>query len=597
MGSSNVVHGAEEAQRALQANRSPRYCRLNELERWVDTTQYDHRKHDFFADTEEAPPLRERRPCIAYPVVRSAIDSNVDLCFGEGKFPAIVLTDGDDGEGAEDKLSEDTRETIDNGITKLIQAAKLKPVFRGAMVAAQACGTAVGIVGARDGVPFVELEQAKRCTAKFGPDGCVTSLEVLYPYTVEIKQTDGTWLIEARLYRRVVDESRDVTYKPVKAPLDGRKVTWVEDPDRSVVHGLGFCPVVWYAHMVGVTTAEQVDGVPIHAHCLDEIEALDFGLSQWHRASFYAGDPLIVETGVANGRPMADGVGLGDRAVPSSLSGGPLADKNPENGSYVAAHGGHRKPARKKGPGMVWSYSSKDSKVDILALPGDALKVIQDNCRDLREKVAESLGVVFSDPDTVRFASALSGKAQQMLRQRQLDRCDQYRDDIGDGFVIPVVQMLLRLCRTLGTGIKSRAIRDAAKASEKLGEKPGITLRWGDYYAPEPAEEKATAEALAAIDKIVPLPMRIKLQKLARILDIENVDAVLEEIEAEQEEREAKAQEQAEAGAKALMSAAHGNGPVGRTAKPGAGANPQAPTSGGGRSAAAAASKNAQRPG
>lgn len=577
----------------MHANRSPRHCRLNELERWVDTTQYDNRKHDWFADTEDAPPLRERRPCIAYPIVRTAIDSNVDLCLGEGKFPAIALTDGDDSEGGEETLSEEDKKRIDKGITKLVQKAKLKAAFRRGMMTAQGCGTAVMIVGARDGVPFAETEQAKRCTVERDARGIVERLEIRYPYTAEVKEPDGKWRVETRLYRRIIDTKSDVTFIPVLAPPDGREVTaWSPDPERSVNHGLGFCPVVWYAHMVAATTAEQVDGRAIHAHCMDEIEALDVSLSQWHRAAFYAGDPQLVETGADDRGPMADGVGLGNRGIPSSVTGGKYSDDNPVTGFYQ----GERKPgkaARRKGPGIVWHFDSKDAKVDLLSLPGDALKSISDNARDLRDKVAESLGVVFSDPETVRFASALSGKAQQMLRQRQLDRCDQYRDDLAEGLIIPSVQMLLRVCRQIGPGVKVRAIRDAATLSEKLGEEPGITLRWGAYYAPDPAEEKQIAEFLVALDKVLPLPLKWKLQKLQRPLDIENVEAALAEFASEQGARDAKATEQAEAGARALAEAAHGNGPVGTRDRSGAAKGPPEDVGGGGGAPPAAAAKGA----
>jgi hypothetical protein len=184
----------------------------------------------------------------------------------------------------------------------------------------------------------------------------------------------------------------------------------------------------------------------------------------------------------------------------------------------------------------------------------------------------------------------MSGKAQQMLRARQLDRCDQYREDLEDGLIVPVVQMLLRICSMVQ--IRSAAIRQAVAAAKSLGAEPGITLKWGAYYAPEPAEEKAIADFLAAADKVVALPTKLKLQKLARALDIENVDALLAEIEAEQAERDAKQQAQAEQQAHALAKAAHGDGPVGTRDPRGAGAHPPKAAGVGGAAAAAAPAKD-----
>lgn len=583
--------GAEEAARAVEANRSPRYCRMNELERWVDTTQYDHRKHDWFADTEDAPPLRERRPCIAYPIVRTAIDSNVDLCLGEGKFPEIVVADGDDDEA---KIGDDAREVVNAGIGKLVGKARLKAVFRCAMGAAQAAGTVAIVAGARNGVPFAEIEQAKRCTIDRDASGAVTRLEVRYPYTVEVKGRDGKWYLETRLYRRVIDDQSDTTYLPQKAPLDGREVTtWAADPARTVTHGLGFCPVTWYTHMLAATTAEQIDGRAIHAHCLDEIEALDMGLSQWHRAAFYAGDPQLVETGADDRKPMADGVGLGNgRDIPASVSGGAYSDSNPVIGYYRGGGSSGGKPARRKGPGIVWHFDSPDADVKLLTLPGDALKVIQDNCKDLRHKVAESLGVVFSDPDNVRFASSLSGKAQVMLRQRQLDRCDQYRDDMADGLIKPVIVTMLRVCRALGAGIRSRAIRKAAAALADDGSTE-LEVKWGSYYAPDPAEQKAIAEFLAAADAVIPVPDAVKVHKLARALEVEDEQQLLEDVEAERESRMTREQDKLAAETKALAEMAHGDGAVTGRDRGGARANAQTDARSRGGSPAAAAPKNA----
>ena len=574
MASVRQLEGAEEAQKIALLHRSPRYIRLNELERWVDTTQYDGRP-DWFDGSETAPPLRARKPCIAYPIVRTAIDSNVDLTLGEGKFPAIQLTDGDDKDAGPEgtALSDDDRKIIDGAIKKLESLARLRPAIRSALALAQACGSVAVIGGVRNGVPTVDVEQAKRCVPTFADDGSVESLEIRYPFIVEVKKPDGSWRAECRLYRRTIDTDRDVTYKPVVAPADGREPTgWAEDPTKTVAHGLGFCPVIWYRHMVACRTEGVIDGRAIHSHLLDEIEALDMALSQWHRGAWFAGDPQIVVTGADERGPMTgETLVRAPDVLLSTPNGGELSDKNPMNGQW----GGRAKKAKVKSPGVLWEYESKDAKVEILSLSGDALKAIQDHCSDLRDKVAEGLAIVFTDPSATRFAAAVSGKAQKLLRQRQLDRCDQYRDDMADGLVTPLVQLLLRVIEVVG--VKAAAIMRAVPVVKKLGERPSITLRWGAYYEPDPEEETQLAKFVKEVDSVIALPLRVKLQKLARALDIENVDALLAEIEAEQAKRDEKAAKIAESGANALMQAAHGDGtPVGKRAGGPAGAGAQA---------------------
>lgn len=549
----------EVATSTADLHRSPRYRTLNALESWVDTTQYAGRP-EWFDGSEGAPPLRSRKPCIAYPIVRAAIDSNVDLCLGEGKFPAIQLTDGDDQDVGGAPLSDNDRSVLDLAISKLVKQARIKPAIRQAFALAQAAGSSVVIGGVRKGKPFLDVEQSKRCSPTFNVDGDIVELEIEYPYVAEIRQYDGSWRAECRIYRRVIDTQRDVTYVPVVAPKDGRGAkVWIE---QSVIeHKLGFCPVVWYRHMLACSTVGSIDGRAIHQYLTDEIEALDMALSQWHRAVWFAGDPQMIATGVGSGVALT---GESFVATPASLlhgdggpifssaNGGALSDDNPINGQWAP----RPKPALIKGPGELWEFENDKAKVDLLTLDAGSLKAISDHCADLRNKVSEGLAVVFTDPDMTRFANSMSGKAQQMLRARQLDRCDQYRDDMCDGLIVPVVHMLLNIIAQVG--VRSAVITAAVKLLPKLGEEPGISLRWGAYYAPDPDEEDSTAKFLKTVDSILPLPLKTKIQKLARALHIDNVDAFVRDVEAEIARRDSKTDNEAEKVALALLGRAHG---------------------------------------
>ena len=62
---------------------------------------------------------------------------------------------------------------------------------------------------------------------------------------------------------------------------------WVADPNKTVDHNLGFCPVHWYRFMGSWAPTHEIDGEAIHATILDEIVALDFAVSQRHRAVLY----------------------------------------------------------------------------------------------------------------------------------------------------------------------------------------------------------------------------------------------------------------------------------------------------------------------
>lgn len=441
--------GYDNAARIVRLNMSPRAQRMARLESFVDGTQYDGMP-DFFAADQKVP-LHERRPCIVYPIVRSAIDSNTDLLLGDGRFPVVSSRpDEDSSFEDDDELDTEDSETLDKFVGQIFKQARFRAACREAFAAAQGSGSACAIFGAREGKLFVETIKARWCEPEF--DNCrnVTRLVIQYAY-LEQKKVGAKWVAKPMLYRRVIDAASDVTFFPAEAKADGDqdKIEWRVDPSKSVTHGLGFCPVVWYAHMRGCSSVGDFDGKAIHEQLLDEVHAHDLVLSQRHRAALYAGDPQWTEAGVVQGfNPTPGGR---SRGTPSTPNGGRASEDNPVNGSF-------RDPAprkgRKKSPGDVWQYDSADVKVTLHTLPGDALKAIDEHAHDLRQKLAESLCVVFMDPENVKFAATVSGKALETLKQRQLDRCDQFRGDFGDGFILPSTNMLLRLAATLGERVR-----------------------------------------------------------------------------------------------------------------------------------------------
>jgi len=439
------LEGHGEASKAVLAHLSPRAKRLAELERWVKGTQYTGRPHFF---SEEAP-LSERAPCIIYPIVRAAIDSFVDLVLGEGRFPTAKIgnTDEDSPWDDEDALEDDDRELGDRFVLECIKQSRFERVARECLAAGMGCGSAALVLGARNGKLIADTVKARWCEPELDVDGNVERLEIKYPYLEQYQEGRSlTWKVRARMYRRVIDDERDTTYKPAEIAADeAAPVKWVADPERTHEHGLGFCPVVWYPFMRGCSVEGVYDGHAIHENLLDEVEALDFSLSQRHRAALYAGDPQWTEIGVEPGsNPSSAAVRKGH---PASPKGG----EHPDDATCVYQAGPSKvRKGRKKSPGDVWQYEAPDVQVKLHTLPGEALKAIDDHCNDLRGKLAEALSVVFLDLDTVRFVTSVSGKALEALRSRQIDRCDQIRDDVEDGLIIPSATMLLRIAYVLG---------------------------------------------------------------------------------------------------------------------------------------------------
>jgi hypothetical protein len=530
--------GYAEAVRAMNANRSPRFEALNELERWVATTQYDDRKADWLDECDV--PLWERRPSVAYPIVATAIASNVDLVLGEGRFPEIRPADDVD---AEDDRGDETKKAVGTTLSDLVERCRVKAVCREVLAGAQGCSSGVAIAGIRRGKLFADTTKAKWCEPEFDVDGNVTRLEIRYPYLDRVWDAEfRRWRVEAKVYRRVIDDARDVTFLPAKADPDGLEPKWTEDPKRTFRHGFSFCPVVWYAHRKGTTVVNDIDGTAVHDRLLDEIKAHDYALSQRHRCALKL-EPQIVEIGVPAGySPTEPGRAPVQRAHPGdAIDMSRDLSKLQYNQSYDHPSD-NLGAARKKGPGFPWQYPSDKSRVEMLQLNPGALEALNDHIADLRTRLSESMAVVFLDPDNLKFAATVSGKALSIMKQRQLDACDITRDDFGDGFIVPLVKMLLRIALKSGAKLKGLD-KSRAAIARMLDEDASLKLDWGDYFAPGTDEEKALVEMVRAAYEGGLVTLRMAVEKLQRPFGIESVDAALEEIEAAAEEKQRKEQE------------------------------------------------------
>lgn len=510
--------GLREAQKILDKNLSARAKALASLEKYVEGTQYDHLP-DWFSDKK---PLWERAPCIVYPIVRAAVDSNSDLLLGEGRFPTAKV----------DGLEGDEAEQFEKAVSKVVQQSRLKAAAREVFAAGQGCGSACAIFGVRGGRLFIDTLLARWCEPKLNVDGSVVSLEVRYPYLAIERTQDGEkWV--CKLYRRSIDAAADIQYKPANANSDGTEPSWRVESETK--HELGFCPVVWFPHLKGCQAVNDFDGRAIHEHLTDEIRAHDFALSQRHRAALYAGDPQWTEIGV---EPGFNPTGSGGRKaeLPASVFGRPGESSI---GVYTSEPQGSGSKARRKSPGTVWQYGGKNPevKVQLHTLPGDALKAIDDHARDLRSKLAESLGVVFLDLEALPNESRLSGKALESAKGRQLDRVNYYRSDFGDKCMLPSLGMLLRIAVT--KKLKIEGLNIVEKAAKTAGEAwswhaPPIELVWGAYFQPSGEEEELLIRAACAAKAGGIATTRVLVEKLRSVLGIKDVDAYLKLLEEEQ---------------------------------------------------------------
>lgn len=589
----STLEGYGDAVAVFNANVSPRYRALENLEKWATGRQYRGLPDWFSIDK----PLWERAPCITYLLTKESIESKVDLVLGEGRFPQITTSPGegdplaDDADAGKDEtgLDKDSSRLLDAFIDRALKQAGAHTALRECLYHAQEVSSGVLIFGVRNGKLFCDTTKAHWCEPTLDVDGECTRLEIKYPYIDPYKDQYGKWKVRVRIFRRVIDDKTDTTWLPADADAHGKDPDWKVDTKQVFEHGLGFCPVRWYPFLRGCSTANQIDGKAPHELCLDEIRALDFALSQRHRAALSAGDPQWTECGVSPGfNPSAPARTV---VMPGTAAGGPITPGNPQTTGWAEPQGSQ--PARMKSPGVVWQYPDVNTKVTLHSLPGDAVKVVSDHAADLRMKLCEMLAYVPLDPDAISHLRQLSAKAIEALSKRERNRCDRIRDDFGDVCLIPAVQMLLKICAVYAgkAGLNLAGLKKVAPILKRyLDSNVSLRLVWGDYDNPDPAEEQQIVATTVMAHEGGLITDRQAVAKLQDIYDIENVDEAVAALKLEKQQRQADALAKTQAEQKSLHDLVKTDGAdEGGTRSPGK-KEPAGASSSGSRNADAAAS-------
>ena len=515
----------DRTEKILAANLSPRYWRLDRFERYVTGTQYEGRQ-DWFAPRVETP-LLERKPCVVYPIVDTAIHSHISFAMGEETFPEVNTYPEEGAFDPRFNLNEPESHALHEFIEAAWDQAKMKKVARELLHYAMQCGTAVAIVSVKKGRICIDTTKAKWCTPTFEA-GVLTQLEIKYPYLSSYQEPDGRWAKRVLIYRRIIDAEKDVTYKPLLASETGLTDEADFKIATKIEHGLGFCPVVWYKFMSECDGVDDHDGHPIHEHILEQLDGLNFALSQKHRAALYATDPQIVEVGVMKDE---DPGATGRKARAAVLPG--------ERGGYIGAV--NLEQARKKGPGIVWRYEDPNVKVSMLTLPGDALKAADDNAVDMLAKIKDSL---FYNPINVQEmdANAWSGAALKQLARVQVEYCDMVRMDFGDGCLMPLTNMILRVCLAK-EGVFLPGIKQVRKFIARYlidGEwyDPPFELSWPEYFKLTSADLKSEVEAAVALLGAGVITKETAVKAVSKFYDIDSVEEYVKGLESGEPYRE-----------------------------------------------------------
>jgi hypothetical protein len=430
--------GIELALKLCRKYKTRRCEKLERLEAYGNGTQYDGRPQ--FLEPADDVPLLDRAPCIVYPAVEIAISQHIDFAFGEGRFPKISTGVSEDDSKIDDllALSEEDSATFDAFLLKLIDVTNFHAASDEALESGETIGSAISIVRADNGMLGFETVDAKYTTPAYDQvTRELVSITIEYPFVYEWIDPAGKAHAKCQIYRRVIDQIADVVFEPVDALESGAPVISTKEQAR-VDHKLGFCPVVWWPRKRGCKKQGVIDGHAIHEKLTDEMDAVNFELSQRFRAMLVSGDPQIYEIGVNKGEQVAP------VAAPRASV---MVDSQTGHGYFGFTE--RPRSSRRKGAGIVWRYENVEAKVGMLTIPPGVLKEMGDVTKDDIEILSQSLGYTRLETQGVR--GAMSGKALAFLFVRTTAFVDKERRDIWDGWMAPSISMLARVGFTLAS--------------------------------------------------------------------------------------------------------------------------------------------------
>jgi hypothetical protein len=440
---------------------------LDILERILENRLYSVLPYEFHeerTDGGEYIPLRLRRPSVHYALARVVVEDSVALLFSEGHFPSIESAD----RGARDIVGALARSTRLNSV--MTEAA-----LRGSV------GSVAILLRVLRRRPFLQVMTTTYLTPRWDPEAPDTLMSVVERYKVSGAELvaqgyDGVDADAVYWFGRCWDVEWETWFVPVPV---GAAVAPVADPVRSVRHGLGFVPLVWIQNLPG---GSGVDGACTFRAAIDTSIEIDYQLSQAGRGLKYSSDPTLL---------IKEPAGLDGRMVRGAADALVVSEKG-------------------------------DAK--LLEIGGTASQAVIDYVRILRELALEN--VHGNRSDASRLSAPASGRALELMNQGLLWLADNLRVSYGEGGMLAVAEMMLRVHRVMPLRIDGQEL-------PRVEADCMLNLRWPDWYPPDAIDRQRDAQTVTALVAARQLSRETGLQVLAPTYDIADVPAELARIKAE----------------------------------------------------------------
>lgn len=498
----SMTTASEVMERLERLGMTPRQQALNSLWGWYRCVSYEARRCDWngqermdpvdheaiatagflppgFYDAGQNLPLKFRKPTAPYALVKVIVDRFTGLLFSERRHPKFRFAGDPEAERFTEAVAEASRFW-----PSAIQAR----TYGGAM------GTAVAGFQFVEGRPVVEIHDPRWVFPVFEDrfELKLQAIEKRYQFPVEMKDPEtGRWLIVPHWYRRVIDKTSDVLFKPV--PVDDEEPDWVEE--RRVDHNLGFCPVVWAQNL---PVQDDVDGDSDCHGVYEMVEAIDTLLSQAQRGVTSNCDPTLV-----------------------AITDAALSDLRKGSGNAIKLPAG--------------------SSAQYLEISGSGPLAARELAQEMRGHVLEVAQVVLEHPD---IGSPTATEIERRYAS-MLSRADIFREQYGEKLLKPLMEMMLRAAAQLSV---PRVEGDQVVRGEldlqvpiprsflKPGSRIKSELKWHPYFEPtyqdaiQAAQAAATAKTAGLIDD------EHATEFIASLFRVEDVQAMLLKLQ-EQNER------------------------------------------------------------
>lgn len=386
-------------------------------------------------------PVKFRRPSTPYHLRKVIVDRFTGLLFSDKKHPSIRV-EGDSN--------------MEDYVRTLAEVSRLWPEMIQARVYGGSMGTVAVGFQFLDGKPVVEVHDPRWCIPEFIDRHALklNSLEKRYMFPVDERDPEtGAWVQRPYWYRRIIDTERDILFK--SCPVEDEEPVW--EVDREVVHGFGFCPVVWTQNL---PVQDDIDGDPDCVGIEDMCDQIDALLSQANVGILASCDPTLKI--------------ITNAELDSIRKGSKNALKLPEGSS-----------------------------ADYMEISGAGITAALDMVQHLREMALEVAQCVLDQGGRTSVSSRRTATEIERSQAAMFAKADVLREQYGERLVKPLLEMMVKAIRSVETpravdgGILRQKVKlpprivtnmdmTTSKEERKLtGEDDfEIALNWGYYFEP-----------------------------------------------------------------------------------------------------------------